>query len=206
MFHVGNAVEGEDRLARDVAKVKESLGPLPEPVVRPVLVMLAGLPGVGKTYFARRLVQRIPLAIVESDAVRALLFARPTYTFTESNWVFRVCHRVIEELLARGVPVLFDATNLAERHRELVYRIADRMGAKLIIVQLVAPPEVVRQRLEERATRREPGVFSEATWEVYERMRTQWEPIRRPHFVFDTSQDIGPAVARIAREILKKNS
>ncbi len=196
-------MDAEERLSRDVQIVRESLSLLPEPVVRPALVVLSGLPGTGKTHFARQLLRAVPLAWVQSDAVRRLLYRRPTYTFRESEWVFRVCHRLLEDLLSRGVGVIFDATNLTERNRESLYRIADRTGARLIVVQLVAPSELIRQRLEARAAHPEPSELSEATWEVYERMLSRWEPISRPHFVVDTSKDVEQAVARIAREVAR---
>ncbi|MDP6782725.1 MAG: hypothetical protein QGG56_04015 [Dehalococcoidia bacterium] len=38
--------------------LRESLGTLPEPVANPPLVMVSGLPGTGKSYFCRYLLER----------------------------------------------------------------------------------------------------------------------------------------------------
>ena len=181
--------------------IRDSLGPLPEPLVKPVLILVSGLPGTGKSYFSHRLLERFPLAILETDALRRVLFSRPSYSAQESSRLFTACHRLIKELLSRSIAVLLDATNLVEVHRERLYHIADRVGAKLIIVRVEAPADQVRRRLENRSLALERGDQSEANWGVYERMRPSAEPIRRNHFAVDTSRDVAPVLDKIMREI-----
>lgn len=192
--------------ANDVARLKASLSPLPEPETTPLLVVISGLPGTGKSYFARRLAEKVPAVIVESDAMRKALFPTPWYTPEESQRVFHATHLLIEELLQHGTGVIFDATNLAEHHREPLYRIAERAGAKLIMVRVEAPPEVVRDRLRRRAEKPDAGEKSDADWQVYLKMQGDFEKIRRNHFVVDTSRDITPVIEKIAREALRGRS
>ncbi|MDO8491713.1 MAG: ATP-binding protein [Dehalococcoidia bacterium] len=193
----------DERSAQDIKKLKASLSPLPEPEVIPSLIVISGLPGAGKSYFARRLVEKAPAVIVESDAMRKALFPTSWYTPEESQRVFQATHLLIEDLLQRGISVIFDATNLTERHREPLYNIADRSGARLIIVRVEAPPEVVRERLRRRAERPDAGDKSDADWQVYRKMLGDRENIRRNHFVVDTSRDITPVIEKIAREMQK---
>ena len=94
-----------------------------------------------------------------------------------------------------------DSTNLIEGHRERLYQIADRLGVKLIVVHIVAPPEVVYGRLEGRSERIDSQDHSSADFQVYQRMRPTVEPIKRSHFVVDTSRDITPAIAKITQQI-----
>lgn len=189
------------RFAEDAKRLEEALGPLPEPVSRPALIMVSGLPGTGKSYFSRKLAEQIPCVILETDMVRKTLFPTPTYTPDESFQVFQASHLFIEGLLRRGIRVIFDATNLQERHREQIYAIASRSGAKLIIVQVQAPPETVRERLQTRQKERGPLTRSDADWAVYERMRPSQERIRRNFFAVDTSRDLGPVLAKVVREM-----
>ena len=76
-----------------------------------------------------------------------MLFPSPRYEDSENRRLFSACHPLIEELLRKGMPVIFDATNVAEHHREYLYRVAARTRARLILVSVEAPAEVVRQRL-----------------------------------------------------------
>lgn len=182
----------------------ESLGQLPEPVTHPVLVVVSGLPGTGKTYVSRRLLEKVPLALLETDVLRKVLQPCPTYSVRESIRLFRLTHQLIEELLRDGIPVLLDATNLTESHREHLYNIADRREVKLILILVEASPKVVRERLAERTRGKQGRNRSDAGWAVYQRMRASAEPIRRHHYTVDTTLDVGPAVKQVALEITRK--
>ncbi len=187
------------QLVSDVQRLTGSLGEFPEPVVRPAFIAVSGLPGTGKSYFCSKLAERLPFVILESDALRKALFPSPDYSKEESSRLFRACHHLIEKLLKRGVPVILDATNLSERYREHLYSIAERLDAKLILVRVEAPPEVVHERLEARPGNSEGN--SEADWEVYKRMKPMVEKISRNHYAVNTSRDITPALDKIVREV-----
>ncbi|MER3545433.1 MAG: hypothetical protein C4311_12765 [Chloroflexota bacterium] len=190
-------------LDQAVAQVEARLPYTDSSLARPFVIMLSGLPGTGKSYLARRLSERLRAPVIETDFVRKTLFPQPSYSADESAIVYWVSRLLMRKLLARGVPVILDATNLIERQREMVYHVAEQAGARLVIVQTVAPEEVVRARLERRLTQRDPGDISDATWSVYRRMAERQEPIRRPHLVVNTSEDLEPAIDKIIREVTR---
>lgn len=187
----------EVELERAWPAVAEYLRGGSQTTAQPVLVLLSGLPGTGKSYLARRLAEKLPLVIVESDRVRKTLFPKPSYTAEESQSVHRTCHRLVAYFLEQGRNVLHDATNLIEFHRELVYRIAEKKGVKLVVIRTTASPEVVKERLSGMDGR---GA-SEANWEVYLELAKNEEPIARPHLVVDTTQDADKALAKVLRAI-----
>ena len=189
-----------EEIASDVRELKKTLGEPPEPIVKPALVIVSGLPGTGKSYFSRKLAERLPSIIVESDALRKQLFQTPSYSAEESHRLFSACHRLIEDFLGSGISVIVDATNLIEHHREPLYRIAQRLQSKLILVQVEAPREVVRQRLKGRAEDLNRKDKSDAGWSIYQRMKTRVERISRNYFAVDTSRDITPVIEKIFRE------
>lgn len=190
-------------IKHDTDIVKESLKDLPEPRVNPALVVVSGLPGTGKSYFCRQLASRYPLAILESDALRKVLFPAPAYQEEESTRLFKAIYSLIDELLSRGISAALDATNLEEKNRERLYSIAEKAGARLIVVQVEAAPSLVKQRLEQRARSKERLDSSEAGWDVYEKMRPGEERIARRHFRVDTARDITPVLEKVLRELRK---
>ena len=163
----------------------------------PRLLMLAGLPGCGKSSFAREVTRRCPFLVVESDRLRKVLVRVPEYTPDEHSRVFRACHRLIDEFLDLGYPVLFDATNLTERNRRPVYVIARKRKVPLAVAVVVAPPEVARERLRAREAGLDRDAWSDAGWDIYCRMAPAWEPVKRPHILVDTSGDITPALNHV---------
>ena len=187
------------RLADDVSMLRQGLTRLPEAVANPALIVVSGLPGTGKSYFCRKLAERIDLVILESDSLRRQLFPMPSYGKEESTQLFRACHGLIEDLLSKGINVALDATNLEEHNRERLYHIAGQSGAKLIIVRMEAPPETIRQRLELRVKREDQSDHSDADWNVYSKMRSTVDRIGRNHFVVDSSKDIATAIDKIVR-------
>jgi predicted kinase len=189
-----------EEVIRDVQRLKQGLKELPEPVATPVFVVVSGLPGTGKSYFSRKLQERIPSVIVESDSLRKRLFPTPTYSPQESHRLFNACHRLIEEFLSSGIRVILDATNLVEQHRERLYHISQRLRVKLIIVKVEAPRELVLQRLQGRSSGVDSEDNSEAGWSIYQRMRTTAERIRRNYFAVDTSRDITSVIDKVVRE------
>ncbi len=186
------------QLAPDVERLTESLGQLPEPMVKPAFIVVSGLPGTGKTYFCSKLAERLPFTILESDALRKTLFPSPSYNRYESSHLFQAIHFLIQRLLKKGVSVILDATNLSERYRERLYNIADHLDVKLILVRVEAPPQAVRERLKARLENSEGN--SDADWKIYQRMKPMVQHIRRNHYAVDTSWDITPVLDKIVRE------
>ena len=183
-----------DRLRALLLEDARTAGLQPE---KPLLLMLAGLPGSGKSTFACAVTSHVPFVVLESDRLRKALVGSPEYTGEEHSRVFRACHRLIHEFLARGYPVLFDATNLAERNRKPVYAIARKAGAPLAIAVVTAPTDVIRRRLGDREAGVDPAAWSDAGWEIYSRMAPAWVPVKRPHILVDTSMDTGPALQQV---------
>jgi hypothetical protein len=187
-------------LSQSVAKVEAVLLPPDmETTAYPVLIMMSGLPGSGKSYLSQRLAQQLPAVVVESDRVRKVLFPQPTYSGQESTVVHRTCQEVMRRLLRKGVRVVFDATNLVEFQREILYNLADRSSARLLVVRTVAPEQVVQERLERRKDSIEGA--SDADWRVYRRMSKREQKIRRTHLCIDTSHDIDDAVRKVMRAV-----
>jgi predicted kinase len=175
------------------------LGELPEPVAEPNLIIVSGLPGTGKSYFSKRLAERMPCLVLESDALRKTLFSPPSYSPRESAKLFRTIHQLLRELLEKRITVILDATNLSEKFREQLHTIADQLHIRPILVRVEAPPEVVYRRLESRANNSENN--SDADWAVYRRMRPSVDKIQRDHYVVDTSKDINPVLDKIVTEV-----
>jgi len=161
----------DSQLISDVQRLTESLGQLPEPMAEPVFIAVSGLPGTGKSYFCEKLSKRLSFPVLESDALRKILFPSPSYSARESVRLFRAIHLLIERLLRKGIPIILDATNLSEQHRERLYSIAEHLDVELILVRVETPPEIVRERLEARRTGVGLGSNSDADWAVYQRMK-----------------------------------
>jgi SHS2 domain-containing protein/predicted kinase len=197
---VGRAHERHEALVQAAVMVEVHLSVHEQPVAQPLLVVLSGLPGSGKSYLARHLQPHLSATIIETDFVRRILFSKPRYTGPESGWVYAVCHELIARRLQSGQNVIFDATNLLEYSRQDLYCIVERVHARIIVIRVVAPGNVIRERLRRRVQQPRPGQYSDADVAVYEKLRETEQPIRHQHLVIDTTQDIEQNVQRILHD------
>jgi len=144
---------------------------------KPALVLVMGLPGVGKSHCARLLCARLGAAHVASDELRSRLFIAASYADAENRAVFAAATSLVDGLLGEGHRVVVDATNLVARNRAGTVEAARRRGVPITFVRITASDEDVRVRLASRRAGRAPGDHSEADEAIYDRMRAQrFEP------------------------------
>lgn len=147
---------------------------IPAPGPTPtVLLVLSGLPGSGKSTLATRLAARHPFCVVATDRVRKALFETRTYSRRESTATHRVAHDVLDCLLRRGIWCMLDGTNLRRRHRETALARGTAAGARTAHIQMAVSAALARDRLGTGGAERRG---SEAGMEVYELLRTEFEP------------------------------
>lgn len=92
------------------------------------LVMLAGVPGSGKSTFARKFFD-LKYNIVNPDAIRVREFGSMAAAYqgdakAKGERVFGIFHRLIRDGLAHGVDTVADATHLTRRGRHEVRALA----------------------------------------------------------------------------------
>jgi len=192
----------DDQLNKDVASLRRVLDQdlsisQPRMPKQPLLVAMCGLPGTGKSYFAAKLTEQVPLLVLETDRLRKVLVEHPKYTTNEHRRVFSSCYHLIEEYLSNGYSVLFDATNLNEEFRAYLYDIAESTGAPLALVHVTAPKDTVRRRLKQRKAGRHANTYSDAGWLIYTRLAPIEEPVQRDHYAVDASKNIAPVLDQV---------
>ena len=168
---------------------------------QPFLIILSGLPGTGKSFFANRLTARIPSIVIESDRTRKALITMPTYSRKEHARVFAVCHKIIEELLSEGNVIIFDATNLTTTARSPLLRITKTLGIPSLCLAFTAPEEIIKMRLINRSSGLDQSSYSDADWNIYTRMKPWQEVPQTECWNIDSSKDISLSLNQLAEII-----
>ena len=156
---------------------------------RPALVLVMGLPGVGKSHCARLLCERLGAAHVASDELRSRLFIAASYADAENRAVFAAAAALVDRLLGEGHRVVVDATNLVARNREGAVAVARRRGVPVHYVHVTANDADARDH-------------SDADERIYERMRTQpFEPPAEGYLTLENDAELASGIERVASAI-----
>lgn len=101
---------------------------------QPVLIMLYGFPGAGKTYFARQLCEHVQAAHVQGDRIRGELFEKPRYDKQENDVINQLMNYMTEEFLNAGLSVVYDANAMRLAQRHALRDIARRAHAQPLLI------------------------------------------------------------------------
>lgn len=174
------AVIAEARAYFDLATVYA--GGIP----RPLLVATCGLPGSGKTSLAQALAHRLGMLLISTDVVRkrraglhpttraGAAFGTGLYDARTTRATYAALRRGAALWLRRGVSVILDGTFSHPTQRGAVRRLAARAGAGFLIAQTSVADDIVSARI--RARESDPTRASDATHEIYARMRATFVP------------------------------
>ncbi|MBL8213273.1 MAG: ATP-binding protein [Bryobacterales bacterium] len=111
-------------------------------MARQILTLLVGLPGSGKSTYARER----GLPVVSSDDLRHLLLDDATDQ-TQNRRIFGLLRQVVRMRIELERPLtVLDATNLSTRERRTWIKLAQLYGAEVHAVFFDTPLEVCKQR------------------------------------------------------------
>lgn len=186
------------------AQLRAEIATVPAtPHGRPALVLVMGLPGVGKSHCARLLCGRLGAAHVASDELRSRLFIAASYADEENRAVFAAVTALVDALLGEGHRVVVDATNLVTRNRAGALGVARRRGIPVTCVRVTSSDEDTRARLASRRAGRASGDHSEADEPIYERMRAQpFEPPAEGFLELVNGPDLAGGIDRVVAAVV----
>jgi len=160
-----------------------------------LIVIVCGLPGVGKTTLSKALAPLIDAIILSTDKIRKDLIPNPTYSKKEREFVYDVLLLFAKYLYNARRNCVLDATFNKERSRRDVVKKLEIPSEQVFIVECVCPKDIVISRLEKRK-----NDLSDADIQVYNKMAKIYEPVRGEHITADTSKN----PQTMARDVNKK--
>jgi aminoglycoside phosphotransferase family enzyme/predicted kinase len=179
---------------------------------RPLMLVLRGLSGTGKTAIADKLSLKTGFCVLSSDVIRKGLFGiapgehrfepfeRGIYTKEATE---RTYSRLIERgaaLIASGRSVILDATFSRSEYLKSAGEKAKALGALFHVVECAAGEEKIRERLNKRAL--EDKAVSDAGWEIYMKQKALFEHFDGPKLVIETAGPLEDMVKKVVEGVL----
>jgi predicted kinase len=159
-----------------------------------MLVVVAGLPGTGKSTIADAIGRQLGMPVLSVDPIEAAIWRSGIAPSSATGLAaYAVAATLAEHQLGLGIGVVVDAVSAVEPAREMWRRAARSAGAELRVLEVICSDERLhRTRLESR--RRDIEGFYEPTWEQVQRRRAEHEPWRDDRLVIDTVTDPEAAI------------
>jgi len=171
-----------------------------------MIVLMAGLPGTGKSTLARALAVRTSAVVLDKDAVRAALFATADIEYSTEQDDF--CQHVMLETAAyvlRKDPshiVFFDGRPFSRRYQiDQVLQTAAELKQPWRILECVCSEETARLRIEAQSGACEHPA-ADRDYQLYLKVKAQFETITLPKTIIDTEQEVDLCV-RLALAALR---
>ncbi len=162
-----------------------------------IVIIVCGLPGVGKTTFVKDLAPLMRAVILSTDKIRKELIPRPKYDWKERRLIYDILILLAKYLSNAGVNCILDATLIKERSRQEIKKELDLITKKIHIIECLCPEDIIVKRL-----RRRRNDYSDADISVYRKMKKIYEPVKEKHITVDTSMISKKDVIYIANQIL----
>lgn len=161
----------------------------------PRLIVMAGLPGSGKSSVAEALGRLLRRPVLSVDPIEAAMWRSEIPASMTGLAAYGVAEAIAGENLRLGLGVIVDAVNPVAAARDGWVSLAARQGAGLAFVECTCPsPDVHRQRIEGR--RRGIAGMDETTWDMVEARRREYEPWTCDRIALDTTEADPEALAR----------
>ncbi|MCE9556424.1 MAG: AAA family ATPase [Planctomycetes bacterium] len=175
----------------------------------PLVVVMHGLMGTGKSTLASALSETLALEVLSTDVVRHELFSRAAQSagYNEGNYAPQFRARVYDELLSRarqhlerGMSVILDGAFLSEDRRRAAFKLAEQAGAAALLIRCHCDPAEAKQRI---AARIEAGQSpSEARPEFFTAQEREDEPSSGwPHVSIDTTMSLSEQIDTVFQHL-----
>ena len=163
-----------------------------------VLVVVGGLPGVGKTTIAAALARRTGANFVRIDAIETglTLAAESSLAVGASGYV--VGHQVVRSMLVEGMDVIVDAVNPVAAARQGWTDLGVEFDVDVLPVEVVCSDEDLHRRRVESRSPNLPGHVM-PTWEDVTRL--SYEPWPDADLIVDSADVESDVVEVIASRL-----
>ena len=167
-----------------------------------MLILMAGLPGSGKSTLSRGLVAEIGGTVLDKDEIRATLFSSPDieYSTEQDDFCMGIMLKVAGYIFRKDPrrQVFLDGRTFSRAYQlERATGFAEALGQPWRLLECVCSEETARERLA-----RDPAhVAANRDFDLYLKVKARFEEIMLPKTVIDTEQPIEECI-RFAKQAL----
>jgi adenylylsulfate kinase len=160
-----------------------------------MFIVMAGLPGTGKSTLAQEIAHKVAGVVLNKDIVRASLFPPDMieYSTEQDDFCMSILFQVAAYMLRKKPEqyILVDGRTFSRSYQiQPALELAEQLQTPLKIIECVCSDETARRRLEASAKAEGEHPASNRNYELYLSIKARFEPILEPKLVVDTDNDL----------------
>jgi predicted kinase len=158
-----------------------------------MIILMAGLPGTGKSTLAHALAMRTGGCVLGKDEIRAAIFSEQDIEFStvQDDFVMELMLQSALLLLQRNPArkIFLDGRTFSQRYQiERVLNVANELDQPWRIIECVCSDGSARRRLEEERDPAHPA--KNRSYALYREVKARFEAIDHTKTVIDTDQPL----------------
>lgn len=163
-----------------------------------MIIIVSGLPGSGKSFFADKLARLLQAEYLSSDRIRKELKKSGQYTFSDKLAVYLAMAERARKAVRENKTVIVDATFYHHTMRDFFKQLAKEEAVTILFILVETTEEIVKKRL------KGPRIESEADYGVYMNIKEQFEAYDFPHLtLFSSNDNIDDMLNRTTKELFR---
>lgn len=168
-----------------------------------MLILMAGLPGTGKSTLSRALVERLSGTVIDKDQVRAALFSPSDieYSTEQDDFCMAVMLKVAGYIFRkdRARIVFLDGRTFSQTYQlKRATGFAEAISQPWRILECMCNEETARKRLSDDPNH----VAANRNFELYLKVKSRFEEITFPKTVIDTDRPLETCI-QVATDTLR---
>lgn len=138
---------------------------------KPLVLIVVGLPGSGKSFFARQFSETFSAPLVSYDRLRFAVFPGRGFTKSEQDVIDKVAALEMDELLRTSKTFIVDGGGFTKTHRMEIRKKAQAKGYDTLLIWVQTDKNTAKYRSMKRSSRRKDDQYNTSlTSQQYEQL------------------------------------
>ncbi|MCX6812581.1 MAG: ATP-binding protein [Candidatus Berkelbacteria bacterium] len=173
----------------------------------PLLIVLMGLPGTGKSYLSDYLNKKYSFTILSGENITYSIFGTEKCSGSQFKEAYEILHYLAVELLKKKNNIVIDGTNLKYEFRRQIYKTANNLSKK-VLIYLYTSDATALKRANSRGEDYNDSkmILSKCSPETFQEFTRQLESPNKheAHFKIKSDDKLFENIDSIIKNILKE--